>query len=86
MSNRRTFAKIGGLTPSRPIPVEVKPTEADVEIGQGIAHHTSPFPRKSGGPSPGGRMRSSFLFWQPSDGWLREAAGKGCGVPATMRC
>lgn len=48
MSPRRTFAKIAGLTLSRPFPVRVEPTKADVEIAQAIARHTSPVPEEIG--------------------------------------
>jgi hypothetical protein len=46
MSARRTFAKAVGSTQSHPFPVGVKPAEADVEIAQTIAHHTSPVPEE----------------------------------------
>lgn len=46
MSARRTSAKIFGLRPSHPFPVDVKPAQADVEIAQAIAHHTSPVPEE----------------------------------------
>jgi undecaprenyl-diphosphatase len=74
MSNRRTFAKIGGLTPSRPIPVEVKPTEADVEIGQGIAHHTSPVPEKIGRALAWG-ADEKLLLVLAAIGWMASRGG-----------
>jgi undecaprenyl-diphosphatase len=40
------LAKIVGLRQSHPFPVEVKPTEADVEIAQAIAHHATPLPEE----------------------------------------
>jgi membrane-associated phospholipid phosphatase len=46
MSAGGTLAKILGLTPRQPFPVEVKPTDADVEIAQAIAHHTSFVPEE----------------------------------------
>jgi undecaprenyl-diphosphatase len=46
MSTRTILAKIVGLTQSHPFPVGVRPTEADVEIAQTIAHHTTPFPEE----------------------------------------
>src|SRR6185312_10707179 len=74
MSNRRTFAKIGGLTPSRPIPVEVKPTEADVEIAQGIAHHTSPVPEEIGRALAWG-ADEKLLLVLAAIGWMASRGG-----------
>jgi membrane-associated phospholipid phosphatase len=46
MSIRRTLAKIVGLMQSHPSPARVRPTKADIEIAQTIAHNTSPFPEE----------------------------------------
>jgi undecaprenyl-diphosphatase len=74
MSTRRTFAKILGLTPRQPFPVEVKPTDADVEIARTIAHHTSPVPEEIGRALAWGADEKVLLVLA-AVGWMASQSG-----------
>jgi len=74
MSPRRTFAKIGCLTLSRPFPVGVKPTKADIDIAQAIAHHTSPVPEEIGRALAWG-ADEKLLLVLAAIGWVASRGG-----------
>lgn len=74
MSTGTTFAKIVGLTPRRSFPVEVKPTEEDVEIAQAIAHHTSPVPEEIGRALAWG-ADEKLLLVLAAIGWVASRGG-----------
>ena len=71
MSTRRTYPKILGL---KPFPVRVKPTKADVEIAQAIAHHTSPVPEEIGRALAWG-ADEKLLLVLAAIGWVASRGG-----------
>jgi membrane-associated phospholipid phosphatase len=74
MSTRRIFAKIVGSTRSHPFPLSVRPTEADVEIAQAIAHHTSPVPEEIAKAVTWG-ADEKVLMVLAAVGWLASRGG-----------
>jgi undecaprenyl-diphosphatase len=74
MSIRRSLVRIAGLKQSHRFPVPVRPANADVEIAQTIARHTSPVPEEIARALAWGADEKVLLVLA-SIGWVASRGG-----------